>query len=144
MKELLGGVKLTRDMMIPDTGDKSYLSIIKVPHILYYQMISSLSLNTFELPFSGDFVREASGHGGWNRGRGIQGIGADGGGSWFSKAIGYFGDNIKVSMTPTWNGASDEEGTTIEFTVNLFNDSADQACVNFVLVNTLLPAMMFT
>ena len=36
VKELLGGIKLSRDMKIPDDNSKSYLSIIKVPHILYY------------------------------------------------------------------------------------------------------------
>lgn len=143
VKKLLGGMELSREMTITESDDKSYLSIVKVPHILYYQMISSLSLNIFELPFSGEFVREASGHGGWNTGRGIKGIGGGGNGI-FSKFISYFGDNIKVSMTPTWDGAADEEGTTIEFTVNLFNDSVDAACVNFVFVNTLLPSMMFT
>lgn len=143
VKKLLGGMELSREMTITESDDKSYLSIVKVPHILYYQMISSLSLNIFELPFSGEFVREASGHGGWNTGRGIKGIGGGGNGI-FSKFISYFGDNIKVSMTPTWDGAADEEGTTIEFTVNLFNDSVDAACVNFVFVNTLLPGMMFT
>lgn len=143
VKKLLGGMELSRKMTITESDDKSYLSIVKVPHILYYQMISSLSLNIFELPFSGEFVREASGHGGWNTGRGIKGIGGGGNGI-FSKFISYFGDNIKVSMTPTWDGAADEEGTTIEFTVNLFNDSVDAACVNFVFVNTLLPGMMFT
>lgn len=143
VKKLLGGMELSREMTITESDDKSYLSIVKVPHILYYQMISSLSLNIFELPFSGEFVREASGHGGWNTGRGIKGIGGSGNGI-FSKFISYFGDNIKVSMTPTWDGAADEEGTTIEFTVNLFNDSVDAACVNFVFVNTLLPGMMFT
>lgn len=143
VKKLLGGMELSREMTITESDDKSYLSIVKVPHILYYQMISSLSLNIFELPFSGEIVREASGHGGWNTGRGIKGIGGGGNGI-FSKFISYFGDNIKVSMTPTWDGAADEEGTTIEFTVNLFNDSVDAACVNFVFVNTLLPGMMFT
>jgi len=144
VKKLLGGIELSRkNMMISEKDDKTYLSIVKVPHILYYQMISSLSLNIFELPFSGEFVREANGHGGWNIGKGLKGIGGAGSGL-FSKFISFFGDNIKVSMTPTWDGAADEEGTTIEFTVNLFNDSVDAACVNFVFVNTLLPGMMFT
>ena len=143
VKEWIKNIDLTRKMMCTESDDKTYLSIIKVPHILYYQMISSLTLNIFELPFSGEFVREASGHGGWNTGRGIKGIGGGGNGL-LSKAIGYFGDNIKVSMTPTWDGAAEEEGTTIGFTVNLFNDSVDAACINFVFVNTLLPGMMFT
>lgn len=146
VEKLVEGIPISRTVIASNYAgakDKVFMSVIKVPHLLYYQMISSLSLNVFELPFSGDFVREANGHGGWNGDRGLKGIEGSGGGA-FQKIIGYFGDNIKVNMTPTWNGAPNEEGTNIEFTVNLFNDSVDQTCVNFVLVNTLLPAAMFS
>jgi hypothetical protein len=144
VKELIGSLDTNYPMMCNKSDSKTYMSVIQVPNILYYRMISSLTLNIFELPFSGEFTREASGHGGWNAGRGLKGIDSNGGSGVFSKLIKYFGDNIKVNMTPTWDGASEEEGTTIEFTVNLFNDSVDSACVNFILVNTLLPGMMFT
>lgn len=143
VKNLIDDIELSRKMVIQQGEDSTYLSVVKVPYILYYQMISSLTLNIFELPFSGEFVKNANGHSGWNAGRGIKGI-SGGGNGIFSKFINYFGDAIKVNMTPTWDGASEEEGTTIDFTVNLFNDSIEAACVNFVFVNTLLPGMMFT
>jgi hypothetical protein len=100
-----------------------------------------LTLNVFQLPFNGEFVREADGHNGWT----TNSFGTPSfNGAILSKITSFVGNNIKISVTPTWEGASSEEGTTIEFTVNLFNDSADQACVNYIFVNTILPGAMFT
>lgn len=146
-EHLVEGISISRTVIknnYKGTNDKAFMSVIKVPHLLYYQMISSLSLNVFELPFSGDFIREANGHGGWNGSRGYNGLDPKGGLPILQKIIGYAGDNIKVNMTPTWDGAQNEEGTNIEFTVNLFNDSVEQTCVNFIFVNTILPAAMFS
>lgn len=146
VKELIGPLETNFPMMCNKNDPKTYMSVIQVPNILYYRMISSLTLNIFELPFSGEFVREANGHGGWASKKfgDFKGLGNTGIFSLLDKALDFVGSNIKVSMTPTWDGAAEEEGTTIEFTVNLFNDSINSACVNFILVNTLLPGMMFS
>lgn len=145
-ENVLKDIKTSRKLLCKEVDKKSYFSVLKIPHIMYYQMISSLSLNIFELPFNGEITRSANGHGGWG-GRGSKGALTQQGTGIFSALnpiISYFADNIKITLTPTWDGVDDQEGVQFQFTVNLFNDSIDATCANFIFVNTLLPGAMWT
>lgn len=122
--------------------EKYTISLIKFPHVFYYQLLKSETLAYYTLPYNGSIVQSANGDVGWNNGHkgGIQG--GDGMLGGLANFIGV--KQMNVTTTPTWDGVENSESTQIEFTLDLFNDSIEAACQNFVFINTILPAAMYT
>lgn len=144
INELKGALdKTNRTFSIkPDIGDKYLISVIKFPHRFYYELLATKTLNYYSLPYNGSFTINANGDTGWNSGHkgGIQG--GDGILGGIANFIGV--KQLNVTTTPTWDGVENAESTTVECQLDLFNDSVDAACQNFIFVNTILPAAMYT
>lgn len=123
-------------------NESQFISVVNFPHVFYYQLLAITTLNYYTLPHSGTKIREANGETGWNSGHrgGIQG--GDGMLGGLANFIGV--KQLNVTTTPTWDGVDNAESTTIECTIDLFNDSVEAACQNFIFVNTILPAAMYT
>ena len=123
-------------------NENQFTSVVNFPHVFYYQLLATTTLNYYTLPHSGTRIRDANGETGWNSGHkgGIQG--GDGMLGGIANFIGV--KQLNVTTTPTWDGVDNAESTSIECTVDLFNDSVEAACQNFIFVNTILPAAMYT
>ena len=61
--------------------------------------------------------------------------------SMLGKILSSIGSNVTFTMTPVWKVGEDPR-TTVEITLNLFNDTCDHALRNFLFVNTLIPQNM--
>lgn len=116
-------------------NNKTIVSVCSIPWVLYYKMITTMTLNYYVLPFNGSFSLQSDGQDGWNA-AGITGAGFAGN-SIIGQAANYFLKNVKLDFTPTWDGSS-AKGTDVEVSVDLFNDDVNSAVANFIMVQTLL------
>lgn len=112
--------------------------ILRLPYILYYKLMSSMTTNFYEVPFDGTVNDESSGSSGWSA-SGIQDL-TMGNSSFLGKIWNYFGSQLSIAMTPTWNGQIGANGgKSYSCKFRLFNDTAENAIINYIFVNTLVP-----
>lgn len=121
----------TKDYLA-SVDDKKIL--IDLAYTLYYRILSTTTTNRYVLPFNSNEIQKGNGDIGWE-----QNIFE---GNILSKA-GFIGDflskSINLTTTPIWQGMKGSEGYTLDFSVNLFNDSVDSALMNYIFINTIIP-----
>ena len=120
-----------------------YDYIMKIPYLLYYRLIAATSTNIYEIPYSGKFIDSSNGNEGWNTKRGLAGL-TTSENSFLGSIVNYFGKNIRINTSPTWDGADATTPVEIKIDFDLYNDSfvsdSDETSImNFIFVNTLLP-----
>lgn len=108
--------------------------ILKFPYAIYYRLISSTSINIYELPYNGKILWESSG-GGFGDGKfGGLSMGQEG---IVGQLVNWFGKNITINTTPTWDGPNDQP-VKVEIDFSLYNDTIDAAVKNYIFITTLL------
>ena len=130
------------EMFLNDSSDYSKY-IVKIPYLLYYRLIAATSTNIYEIPYSGKFIDSSNGNEGWNTKRGLAGL-TTSENSFLGSIVNYFGKNIRINTSPTWDGADATTPVEIKIDFDLYNDSfvsdSDETSImNFIFVNTLLP-----
>lgn len=130
------------ELFLNSTVDKDNY-IMKIPYLLYYRLIAATSTNIYEIPYSGKFIDSSNGTEGWNTKRGLAGL-VTSEDSFLGSIINYFGKNIRINTSPTWDGAESTSPVEIKIDFDLYNDSYssdsdETAIMNFIFVNTLLP-----
>ena len=110
-------------------------SVLNFPYMLYYRLMSTTTTNIYEVPYNGQIMYESQG-GGFSKG-GLGGLTTDGK-SIFGQFVNWFGKNIRINTTPTWDGPQDTP-TKVEIDFSLYNDTIDAAIMNFIFVNTIVP-----
>lgn len=123
-----------------DESEKEY--VMRIPYMLYYKMLSSTTINIFEIPYNGKILYQSNGTIGWNKDNGIGGLNTAGD-SVAGQIFNYIGGNIKVNTTPTWTPADGNTPIKISVTFDLYNDTSDGAVKNFIFVNTIVPGNKF-
>lgn len=110
-------------------------SILKIPYMFYYRLMSATSTNIYEVPYNGKMILESQG-GGFNK----SGLGdlSTSENTFLGTMINWFGKNIRTNITPTWDGPQDTP-TKIDIDFTLYNDDIKSAIKNFIFVNTLVP-----
>ena len=135
-------IKNNLDSTLPDGFLDAY--IMEFPYILYYRLLSSTTLNIYELPYLGDDLYSTDGEKGWDGNVFLLNkfTGGDGMMGKVLNLVVKTGDLInraKINYQPQWdapdNGTPDE--VTVKF--NLFNDTDEAALKNFIFVNTIVP-----
>ena len=121
------------DTLLDDNSTSSY--VMKFPYMLYYRLMSTTTTNIYNIPYNGSVLYESQG-GGFSKG-GLGGLTADGK-SIFGQFVNWFGKNIRINTTPTWDGPQDVP-TKVDIDFSLYNDSLDGALKNFIFVNTIVP-----
>ena len=115
-----------------DVQDKQIL--IDFAYMLYYRLLDTTTTNNYILPFNSQELLKGNGNVGWDDN-------SFGGGT--LGHLGFLGDflskGINLTVTPIWYGMKGSEGYTLDFTVNLFNDSIDSAVNNYIFINTIIP-----
>ena len=111
------------------------MSVLNFPYMLYYRLMSTTTTNIYEVPYNGQIMYESQG-GGFSKG-GLGGLTTDGK-SIFGQFVNWFGKNIRINTTPTWDGPQDTP-TKVEIDFSLYNDTIDAAIMNFIFVNTIVP-----
>ena len=109
--------------------------VLKFPYMLYYRLMSATSTNIYNVPYNGNVLYESNG-GGFSKG-GLGGLTTNGS-SIFGQFVNWFGKNIRINTTPTWDGPQDVP-TKVDIDFSLYNDSLDGALKNFIFVNTIVP-----
>ena len=77
------------------------MSVLNFPYMLYYRLMSTTTTNIYEVPYNGQIMYESQG-GGFSKG-GLGGLTTDGK-SIFGQFVNWFGKNIRINTTPTWDG----------------------------------------
>lgn len=116
--------------------------VFNIPFILYYELMSSKTTGFYLLPYSGKLVDSSNGTVGWNTQHGFNGLNT----SQFSMigtAINFFGKNIKLNTTPTWDGNTSNDYPAMEVSFELFNDDVTSSVNNYMFVNQLLAKNRF-
>ena len=112
---------------------------LKIPYMLYYGLQSTTTTNIYEVPFVNEpkLLYTSAGSSGWGDSAGFISHILDSAKSILGSII----PNIGISMTPWWNSSSGQGTFEDEVVVNfdLYNDSKDQAMINFIFVNTIIP-----
>ena len=112
---------------------------LKIPYMLYYGLQSTTTTNIYEVPFVNEpkLLYTSAGSSGWGDSAGFISHILDSAKSILGSII----PNIGISMTPWWNTSSGQGTFEDEAVVNfdLYNDSKDQAMINFIFVNTIIP-----
>lgn len=148
------GVKNEIGVYSPGTGIAASVqekAVLDFPYTLYYRMQSCTTTNIYELPFAGKNMYSSTGSKGWGNSNGISFEDPTSKipvvGNLLKNVIGKLGfggldvfQNIRISMMPWWDSKSGSQASPkIEVKFDLFNDTADAAMINFILVNTLVP-----
>ena len=112
---------------------------LKIPYMLYYGLQSTTTTNIYEVPFVNEpkLLYTSTGSAGWGDSAGFIANILDGA----KNMLGSILPNIGISMSPWWNSSSGQGTFEDEVVVNfdLYNDSKDQAMINFIFVNTIIP-----
>ena len=127
------GLNIGVDFMINNPANDAY--VLKFPYMLYYRLMSTTTTNIYNIPYNGQVLYESQG-GGFSKG-GLGGLTTDGK-SIFGQFVNWFGKNIRINTTPTWDGPQDVP-TKVDIDFSLYNDSLDGALKNFIFVNTIVP-----
>lgn len=115
-----------------DVTDKQIL--IDFAYMLYYRLLDTTTTNNYVLPFNSQELLKGNGDVGWDDN-------SFGGGA--LGHLGFLGDflskGINLTVTPIWQGMKGSEGYTLDFTVNLFNDTLEHSLHNYIFINTIIP-----
>lgn len=108
--------------------------VIDFAYMLYYRLLDTSTTNNYILPFNSSELLKGNGDIGWDSN-------SFGGGA--LGKLGFLGDfiskGINLTVTPIWQGMSGSEGYTLDFTVNLFNDTLEHSIANYIFINTIIP-----
>ena len=118
-----------------DMTDPIDKSILKIPYIFYYRLMSATSTNVYEVPYNGKMILESQGGGFSKSGLGDLSTSEN---TFLGTMINWFGKNIRTNITPTWDGPQDTP-TKIDIDFTLYNDDIKSAMKNFIFVNTIVP-----
>ena len=110
-------------------------SILKMPYMFYYRLMSATSTNIYEVPYNGKMILESQGGGFSKSGLGDMSTSEN---TFLGTMINWFGKNIRTNITPTWDGPQDTP-TKIDIDFTLYNDDIKSAMKNFIFVNTIVP-----
>lgn len=110
-------------------------SILKMPYMFYYRLMSATSTNIYEVPYNGKMILESQGGGFSKSGLGDLSTSEN---TFLGTMINWFGKNIRTNITPTWDGPQDTP-TKIDIDFTLYNDDIKSAMKNFIFVNTIVP-----
>lgn len=111
--------------------------VLRIPYIFYYRIISATSTCMYEIPYNGKILYETYAEG-WNKKRGLDGL-TTSTNTMLGQMVNFFGSNIRVNTTPTWDGITEAQSVKVDVNFQLYNDEANAAVKNFIFVNTLFP-----
>lgn len=110
--------------------------MLTLAYNLYYHIMGHTTTNYYELPFISNFLYETNGMDGWPSGP-ESGFGGTTNYSIVGKLLNLIGSNYKIVTEPIWKPVANSNGTNIELTVHLFNDTINSAVWNYLFVNTI-------
>lgn len=110
--------------------------MLTLAYNLYYHIMGHTTTNKYELPFISKFLYETNGMDGWPSGP-ESGFGGTTNYSIVGKLLNLIGSNYKIVTEPIWKPVANSNGTNIELTVHLFNDTIYSAVWNYLFVNTI-------
>lgn len=122
------------DVTDKQTLDTDKQILIDFAYMLYYRLLDTTTTNNYVLPFNSQELLKGNGDVGWDDN-------SFGGGA--LGHLGFLGDflskGINLTVTPIWQGMKGSEGYTLDFTVNLFNDTLEHSLHNYIFINTIIP-----
>ena len=102
---------ISENINFNDEKYKNY--ILKVPFVMYYQMMSAKTTGFYTLPYSGKVVDMSNGSEGWNTQHGFAGVGTSEN-TLVGTLLNFIGKNIKFNTTPTSDGNTTHDYPAIE------------------------------
>lgn len=117
-------------------------SILDIPFMLYYQIMTTKTNGYYVLPYSGKLVDKSDGSKGWNTKHGWDGLDTSEN-SLLGTMLNFFGRNIKLNTTPLWDGNTENNYPQMTVQFDLFNDSEKSALNNFIFLHHIFPKNKF-
>lgn len=115
---------------------------INIVHMLYYNIVGSVTTNIYTIPNTTSHYLESDGKHGWPIAPGTGDLSVKDAQTWMGKLFNWLGGNVKIVTEPIWNASYDSSSTKIDIDINLFNDTYEHAINNFLFVNTIIPSNM--